>query len=190
MPNIAKTVRLTPEQQALVEKNWLLAYGGVRRHRRLLAFINKDDMLCEFNLALCHAAQKYRPESGASFSHCAFWWFRAAISKLLRDYRRRGLAGMKREDQCDYDEAPVEELPSCRNRGSRDGRLKDLSEMQEEYELLKGFLDQRQIEVIEGRMAGLTLQEIASRLGMTRERVRQIEASAINRLQYHMSGRE
>jgi RNA polymerase sigma factor (sigma-70 family) len=45
-------------------------------------------------------------------------------------------------------------------------------------------LDPQQKEVIESRMRGETLEEVGKRMGVTRERIRQIEAKAIKSMQY------
>lgn len=145
----------------------------------MLSFINRDDMLHEFQMALCRAAQKFRPESGAQFSTVVYWWFRAAIRNLLRDYRRRGMAGMSDGEECKYAEAAL--LGDCRSRGD-DSKRMQLDDMREEYGRLKRCLEEREAEILEDRMNGLTLREIGQRLGMTRQRMQQIESTAIDKL--------
>jgi DNA-directed RNA polymerase sigma subunit (sigma70/sigma32) len=91
------------------------------------------------------------------------------------------MARMGRKEECKYEELPamdcIQKVEST--------RMQDLSDMREEYQLLKCCLDHREAEVLEWRMNGMTLEEIGRRLGSSRQRMQQVERTAIGKLKCH-----
>lgn len=205
MRHPGSTIPLTRRQQQLVEKNWLLIFAGMKRHKGLLRIFGRDEMERAFGYALCRAASTFKPER-SSFSTWAFWWFRGAISVMSRERRRHGLAGSHADD-CHFIDlsAPFHRQPnhngdpltldgmqeySSRSRAREDDNHHDgdLAELREAYATLSPLLDERQAEVLQARMEGYTLNEIGQRLGITRERVRQVQYAAIHKLQEASNG--
>ena len=162
-----------------------------------------DDLLNEGNLGLIHAASRYDHQRGVRFITYAAFWVRKAILKALADQ-----ASLIRVPSYQRRKSPTP-APYCRpvpldDTARADGRARlidilidhraktpehDLGQREEIAHLsrvLRG-LGERQRRVIDMRygLAGervLTLKEIGDQLGLSKERVRQIETEALARL--------
>lgn len=108
--------------------------------------------------------------AGIRFSTFAGWWIRQRIWRAGRKSRERlPVSG----DNLDDLEAAGPGPPEAAERSERAERVR----------ATMGWLDWRQRRVIEGRFfRHLTLEELAAEMRVSKERVRQIEARAIQRL--------
>ena len=123
------------------------------------------DLIAEGNLGLIRAVHGFDPSRNCRFSTYAIWWVRQAIQRAIIKTRReapgRGIA-----------EREAKVLPAA-EQGNVEGLLGRLRAREEEVVRLRFGL---------GPTPAMTLQAIASQLGVTRERVRQIEQAALGRL--------
>lgn len=181
--------KLSRTQQELVEKNWLLIYGGMRKYWKQHYKLDKDEMEAHFGLMLCHAARTYNAAK-SKFSTWAYWWFYRGFMDLTKDRDRRGIMGRPELKPTyvtpDFTDDSLEIVQAgsvtAQTREERRERLDDLRDLRMAYQERRGRLSQRQAEVIEARMCGETLREIGERYGISRQRVRQVEVAAIKLL--------
>ncbi len=170
--------RIKAGDQAAVHELALTAEGlitqFVRFYRRFCRTQTVRDLWQEGYLALLLAARAYDPEThNVRFSTFAYrglrWRFwRAAYTKDHLVNPRRGKP--LRRHPFDFD---VQELPE------------EPDEWEHERELLPGLLARfptRTQRLFELRTLGWTLEQVGKDIGVTKERVRQIEAKAIRRM--------
>jgi RNA polymerase primary sigma factor len=161
-----------------------------------------DDLIGEGHMGLIEAAERFDECKGVKFITYAIWWIRksmlTALSRQITvvqipDYRRRlaRTQGLRHREislsepvgheteRTVADSLPAPGLPS----------LDELIQRETEVQLGEalGELDERARTVIRCRYGlaggtGLTLRETGQELGISRERVRQIEEAAMRRL--------
>lgn len=166
---------MTPEQQRLVEENTRLARAYCAR-TRIPPGYDADEYCSEMFLALCRCAIGYDPARGIAFSTYAFAAFQRSRCHMMtysgaamRDRRRtRALSSVTAEGLAQRHENPTETLFAA-------------DDARQQVEALMGGLTERQEYILRQRMAGRTLDAIASDLDVTKERTRQIEAQAFER---------
>lgn len=167
------------------------AIAGKFQDRALLDF---DDRVSLGNLGLEKAARTFDPSLGFQFSTHATWWIRQSI---MRGFDEAGLSpksAAKRRAQgvvlsIDYDagydkhgrkESTLRSILAC-----EDTELAALQN-QDHAAALGGMVDRilnpRFAKVIRLRLDGLSLDEIARRMRVSRERIRQIERKALTQL--------
>lgn len=166
---------MTPEQQRLVETNIRLAMAYCAR-TRIPPGYDADEYYSEMLLALCRCAIGFDSVRGIAFSTYAFAAFQRSrfhmmtyAGAAMRDRRRtRALSSVTAEELAQRRDNPAEELFAA-------------EDARQQVEALMGGLTQRQEFILRQRMAGRTLDSIASDLAVTKERTRQIEAQAFDR---------
>lgn len=175
---------LTETQQSLVESNTALVGWAVKRltpagwHRGIL---DNDDLASAGMLGLIRAAQTHDPAKGAFTTHASY------------HIRCQILTEMKNRQ--DHIRIPLSVDPAERSRLAEAlmtvpisgdtqiaapewGESHRMDDTRDEVERILARLPRRQADILRERMAGKTLSEIGKALGVTRERVRQIEAMA------------
>jgi RNA polymerase primary sigma factor len=185
-------------KQKLVCHNLALVMCIVRKQRR--GAVRLDDLVQEGNVGLMRAVQKFDPHAGTRFSTYAVWWIRAHVGKHLKEARStvRPRSGMAAQSDASLDSAIGE---------SSDATHLDLLEAvgagpeascqaAENDRAVRGALTK-----VRKRMGGLaweivcdrlqqdspkTLEEIAKRWGISRERVRQVEVKTRQLLSRHL----
>ena len=161
-----------------------------------------DDLRQAATLGLMRAAEKFDPGRGAAFSTLAWWWMRSAIQQEVMGNRTTIRVPAHR---------PVGDGPRAVSLGTvvgdttlgsllvdRDSESPvdgaERSLLRERVRDALGTLRPRDAEVVEmrfginGARRPHSLAEIARRLGVTGERVRQIEGRALERLRFRLSG--
>ena len=189
----------------LVESNLRFVVSYAKRYRGLgVSFL---DLIHEGNLGLIEAARRFDPSRNVKFITYAVWWVREAMMHLLSDQTRAfsfppKLFGALHNAPDDVSlNEPIGD-GTGRDGGERQGReLADLLAQDEipiEDEMIHqsdldelasalSDLDGKEREVVRLRY-GLdddeehTLQEIGERMHLSRERVRQIETRAKEKL--------
>ncbi len=206
---IAKLPRVTPDEeralarriqesggadveavQRLVESNLRFVVSYAKRYRTFgVPFL---DLIHEGNLGLIEAARRFDAGRNVKFITYAVWWIRQAILHLLTGETRAAAAasvsldapvrsgsdenGPELWERLEQETEPPAEAAILR-RALHDqikDALKDLDNKERQVVALRFGLSRRD----EPR----TLQEIGDRLHLTRERVRQIEARAKDKL--------
>jgi RNA polymerase primary sigma factor len=206
---IAKLPRLTPDEERalgariqddrdeaamaqLVEANLRFVVSYAKRYRgHGVSFL---DLIHEGNLGLIEAARRFDPAHNVKFITYAVWWVRQSMMHLLADLTRAfsfppklfgalhagGPGGEDVSlsetlgDRLPLDQAPVEEeLIHQADLDELAAALRDLEGKEQEVVRLRYGL---------GDGEPQTLQEIGDRLHLSRERVRQIETRAKEKL--------
>lgn len=201
-PKVYKTdaeLRLDADQQKLVEDNrWLAINYAMKRASGKPYY---DDFLSEAFIGLIRAAKDYDPTTYA-FSTYAYRWMihrtmrfvcelvpivkvpaylrydSKVITKSRANYVDRGKAVAAAAAKC----SPFNEMFDSPTHLGSDP--KEIAETADDIRWLRaqlGTLSERDQQVMSMRMAGNTLKVIGEAVGVTRERVRQIERETIAR---------
>lgn len=189
------------ERQAfdmLVKSNMRLVVKIANDYKRY-SRMDFEDIVSNGTIGLMKAIEMFDPEKGA-FPQYASAWINKAIRMALDSYR--GIHTKR------YDRMTQEERSSCivesLNEKLGDGEtefadslasdemspseaLEKVSSIKAMHDAIDNALDSREQFIIRSRYGldgsgMLTLREIADKLGMTHERVRQIEVSALAKL--------
>jgi RNA polymerase primary sigma factor len=183
----------------LVESNLQFVVSCAKRYRR--AGVSFLDLIHEGNLGLMQAARRFDPSRNVKFITYAVWWIREAMTHVLAEqtrafsfpprlFWRLGATSvdLSLSDTMPGDDAAAtigarlarDEHPAIETVLIQEAELRNLS-------AALATLDRREREVVNFRF-GLdgdeprTLQEIGDQLHLSRERVRQIESSAKEKL--------
>jgi RNA polymerase sigma factor (sigma-70 family) len=177
---------LTPEQQHRVATNLKLARWCVRRFAPFVRFGSHDheDAVSTAMLGLVRAARKFDPAHGVPFGVYAVRWCQAFLAEWQRAYQRRGfrfVAGPVRLASLDATAQP-DGPPLIQ---ALSGRAPDVDARIDGAAVAAACagLPPRQrtlMRLLFGE--GRTLQEAGDRLGVTRERTRQIRDAALSQL--------
>ena len=185
----------------LVEANLRFVVSYAKRYRGLgVSFL---DLIHEGNLGLIEAARRFDPSRNVKFITYAVWWIREALMHVLADQTRAICFPPKRFATLHRNIADVSLSDPVSGRGDRSGgELADVLALDlvppiedemihqsdlDELTVALRDLDGKEREVVRLRF-GLeddeprTLQEIGDRLHLSRERVRQIESRAKEKL--------
>lgn len=199
MPKVIPIRPLTAAQSELVRKNMGLVgkmYNLVAKRNKLVLRMGFDDAAQEGYVILCRAAQLFDPSRGSQFSTYAcnaiYQGLEAAAARHLltpipRDvaravlYNERGTlsdtqwaraqaAVAVRGHMSDWQEAeiPEPEPPPTYDGMTFDALIRDLSPREQIIMRRRFFL-------------GESLSQVGEHLGLTKERVRQIQAQAVRR---------
>lgn len=167
------------------------------------------DLIQYANFGVIEAVERYDPEVGRLTTY-ATWWIRQTLHRCLVDTRevfrlpklsaadeRRKLLIFKNSNHLmTRTSAPQSlegELPDCEGELTlgdilADEHAEDASELSERQDNrrrvreLLGRLSPRHREVLIARSEGETFVQIGARLGVTKERIRQIETAALKKL--------
>lgn len=157
-------------------------------------------------IELCHAVEKYDPANGAAFITYAGWWIRNGIAKAGRRNRSIVRIPVHAQEAVEDDEGyrimvsralhpvnidqPLREDDDPRELVSPAARPVDCAARSEErrihrqlaaqfWRAIRQQLPRRYQRVLRLRMEGKTCEQVAKRLGVVRERVRQLETRAL-----------
>ena len=163
-----------------------------------------EDLTQQGLLAVARAFKTWRKKKGANFLtyiHRPVFW---QMSKLIAEHRRRGLTGTKREKNGRVEKARMAsfDAPVGENFG-------DVNEQMTLHDVIGTFdeppdcfalerlaaamttLSTRERDVIRMRFtSGMKLQQVGDRFGLSRERIRQIETDAIDKLRAAIFAKE
>jgi RNA polymerase primary sigma factor len=182
------------ELRKLIEDGWNGREHLITANSRLVISVAKKymgrgvpflDLIQEGNIGLIRATKKFDYRRGHKFSTYATWWIRQAVTRAIQVARRPLSLETPTDDEEDSvlgdfiedDEAPPPDDMATYN------LLKEHLE-----EVLNG-LPPREVRILQLRYGLLdgqayTLEEVGRKMGVTRERVRQIEAQALSRLRH------
>jgi RNA polymerase primary sigma factor/RNA polymerase sigma factor len=138
------------------------------------------DLVSDGNMSLIRAAEKFDFAQGNKFSTYATWAIMRNFARTIPNERRH-------HDR--FRPSPTEVLSSSRDERTDQHELETAQTRREsQVGKILGYLDQREQEIIVRRFglaAGqepLTLKEVGAVMGVTKERVRQLEARAMTKL--------
>lgn len=187
-------LRDTEARNALVEQ-WLPLVGWVIKklgfRARHVAGLPLEEAESAGRLGLLRAAELWDETRGIRFNTFAAYWIKQHIFRAAEQWRLVHVPCHKLHDKS-YRPARCFSLDSNSNKWNYNPVYEALSipdaDRRDEMEVAMRCLRQREREVLKLRFwEGLTLLETGARLGVTRERIRQIEARALEKLRAHLS---
>lgn len=162
----------------------------------------RTDAVCD---AVAYALRKWEPERGA-LSNCMYWAARKAVGDAMRRVGKRMLQRKQAIEmwfeRTDSAESANEDEMYRDSALSRDGTIRSTDDFKSftaggrpldaglaaDVQAAVQQLTGRERVIVERRMEGAILQEIARDLGVSKERVRQIESRAHRRLRETLKG--
>jgi RNA polymerase sigma-32 factor len=192
---------LTADQERTASPETLVLSHAPLVEKMATAFarygVERDELIQEGNIGLIVAANKFKPELGYRFSTYARWWVKATMrdyvvrsaSIVARSRSNRGKGQFFRcRPQADaaFDGA-FEETLICSSRLPDElaGASIDAGRVDQ---LIERKLEERERMVLRRRANDETLDAIGAELGVSKERVRQIENRAIEKLRLALTG--
>ena len=170
--------------QAVAVKNQI-----VRANLRLVVSIAKRhvapaedffELVSDGNMSLLRAVEKFDYTRGNKFSTYASW-------AIMKNYARTIPGELRQRDR--FRTSHEEMFSATEDRRSDQFEIESAQRQREsQVERILGRLDEREQRIIvsrfglDPRQEPLTLKEVGEALGVTKERVRQIEARALNKL--------
>src|SRR3972149_110790 len=178
--DLAQRIRVGCEESLdkLVRSNLRFVVSVAKKYQN--QGVSLSDLINEGNLGLIRAAHKFDETKGIKFISYAVWWIRQAILQALAEQSRIVRVPLNRAGTLHRigkrSSALLQEL----------GREPTLPESSEE---VLGGLKEREAKILRlyfglDSQEPMTLEEIGSMLGITRERVRQIKEKALARLRH------
>lgn len=174
-------MQLTEEQLALVRQWSGLPFWAVRRWPGLAKAIGRDDAAGIAFLALCRAAESYKPGLGTFRGHARAWIY----YDLLDEASRGGI--VRRKSGGKYGRPPLVTHTGCDF-----GRLAGREDGQRQAEATGTAIDVRAaVDALPARLrrvveevfyAGRTAADYAREIGLTRSRVLQMKDEALARM--------
>ena len=179
----------------------------VRCHIRFVVHVAKEfrgrgvpleDLVAEGSVGLLKAVSRFDPEAGTRFMTFASFWVRKSILQALVDQPR--VVRITRYARTQRHEAPrevwIEGVPESETARKDKTAPERLIAKQERQRLRAHVLElsTREQAILATRYGlhgepALTLGQVGARMGLSRERVRQIEVAAIGRLRMRLRTR-
>jgi RNA polymerase sigma-32 factor len=173
----------------LINAHLKLALGMASKYRRAMDF---DDLLSEAIIGLMRATDAFDPDRGTRFATCARYWITAALNQYLN--RNRSIVKLHRGSKRLKDVSLNETLEG--EDGDADTRQDRLVDEQPDPEaslvetdfrrhmtrVAQNALDGRDYQIVKARYLAdepSTREELSSDLGVSSERIRQIEMRSL-----------
>lgn len=174
-----------------------LVHSIAKRYRwACCAALEYEDLVQLGLLGLLRAIKKFDPERGFTFATYATWWVRAAVRRGIQDQRRLVRVPVHLQDKgellpevtaCIADEWSAGMHSSAAILGlAPPDNLGEAGDGAKAYAAIKS---ERTRLVVRLRAEDHGLEEISQRLGVSRERVRQLEVEGIAQARRKLSAR-
>ena len=182
LDEIRKFPMLEPSEEYMLAKRWRehgdrdAAHKLVTSHLRLVAKIAMGyrgyglpigEVVSEGNVGLMQAVKRFEPEKGFRLATYAMWWIKASIQEyILRSWSLVKMGTTANQKKLFF---------NLRKAKSKISAL--------------GVLNERERRIFEARRLAedpMTLEDLSTEFGVSRERVRQIEVRAFEKLQKAM----
>lgn len=161
-----------------------LVRAFVRKFR--LGRLDRDDALQAGRIGLWKAILRYDPRFGTCFSTYAIWWIRVAVRRARQDTCVISIPRARQDRGLSGPEVDLIGLPwaieDLRHGGEPDGQAIDLKIDRQRLRRRISRLPKRERSILRERLRGKSLRSIALVLGVSVERVRQLEKRAVGRL--------
>jgi RNA polymerase primary sigma factor len=189
-------------RQQLARHNLALVVAIAGKQRR--GVVRLDDLIQEGNVGLMRAVEKFDPYAGTRFSTYAVWWIRACIGKFLKEARSsvRPRSGMVAQADLSLDSAVDDQHVTTHlerleydGPGPEDAYLASETDLEVRDALgrVRKRIGELGWDIIHSRLQSdqrRTLEEIGTRWGVSRERVRQVEQRTKQLLALHLEPAE
>jgi RNA polymerase primary sigma factor len=180
-------------QNEILTSNLRFVFNIASRYKGQGAAIS--DLISEGNLGLVKAIQKFNPERDVKFISYAVWWVRNSMQEFIK--KRQACLNIEKDEDTLNIPLTSNKIPDTEDEWveRKDAVLSD-EEDEAKRELHKnqrkivnellGILEGREKYIVE-QYYGIgckekNLEEIGKELGITKERVRQIKLSCLNKL--------
>jgi len=164
-------------KEQLISANMRLVVSIAKRH--VAASDNFFELLSDGNLSLIKAVDKFDFSRGFKFSTYASWAIMKNFARSIPEEKLRRDRYMTGTDELFEFAAD--------NRGDEQAALSGAEQAKREVNRLLGTLTERERRIVQLRSGldaeqGLTLEQVGKELGITKERVRQLEARSLSKL--------
>ena len=169
-------IEMSPEDQRLVMANLGLAGAVVAKH--VAGRRDNEDLMAEATLGMCKATIRF-DKSRSKFSTYGTYGAFYGVSYYVKrqNKHRRLLLNCDAPADCGIEAAP--------DPANDDEAMAEASIRSERLDMIRQAmrdLSPREIDILESRLNGQTLDAVGRRLGITKERVRQLECQARKRI--------
>jgi RNA polymerase sigma factor (sigma-70 family) len=165
-------------KEFLIRANMRLVYANAKRHAG--AADNYFELVSDGNMSLIRAVEKFDFSRGNKFSTYATWAIMKNFARSIPEERKRRERYVTGNE--DFFDAAAD------NRSDEQEQVQSAEQAAFRVNRLLEYLQPREREIIRMRAGlddhakGMTLEEIGQKLGITKERVRQLNVRAMKRL--------
>lgn len=171
-----KLLKIEEARAEVVEKISKLVHKFAQRYRKKVIYITYDELYQEGMCGVMVAIEKFDPKHKVRFSSYASWWIRQAMQRAMM-MKNQPIIRRKCMDHTYTKFEAFFEDDVSKDVGDEPTDLGALLEQ------ALSCLNKRDSKILKLRFyEHKTLQEIAEVIGITRERIRQIEFRALKRL--------
>lgn len=146
--------------------------------------VDEDDCRQELMLVLLKAISRYDHRAGANF-FTVLHNHHATASVIGRKRKLHQFSAVRAAVEGELDLATLKPVDQLRKSHDHGEASKDMAELSDEYQkavsCMNSCLDDREFDILRSRAFGETLEEIGTRYGVSRERIRQIEKRAFKK---------
>ncbi len=175
----------------LVESNIKLITKVANRYRKVVENCDVDDLIQEGTIGIMKAIEKFDVNKGTEFSTYAKFWIDKYIINHFNNTKKIKLPNWIYAEKLQVERGisivSIDEELEGKNRHeiiATENNDIELIEKKEYLEYLIKVLTDIEKIVIHERIKGFTLKKIGERMGLSKERIRQIEISAYKKMKY------
>lgn len=176
---VSETMEKYPNPIALLKSVWAGLYWAAVR-----SGVDDDELNAACAEGICEACWRWRPDAGGSWSTYLGWHVRGAVCRLLTVRVRQRGREVEMSHRWRRSASGIEMDPLSRESG-RDPELDAADEaaaVRRRAARVLAKLDKRTAKVVLARAGGATYDAIGARLGISKERVRQIQLAGMRKL--------